>query len=569
MNTLHPDYCNLLQANNELLLVNESLLAENQRVIKAFNSLQNQYNELLTLNSQQKSESALAKNLDCNTDITNNNGIIDDFKKTENRHRISEERYRRIMELTPTAIFVFRKNRVELLNQAAIVLSGATSADQILGKSIFELFLPMGSSETENQISKFFVNNLPSFTTVEIVRLDGSIRKVEASAVPVLDDEGFSVLISLHDITEQIIIQESLHESEERFRNLFQLNQAIMMLINPDTGGILDANQAAAKFYDYSREQLQKMYFHNISQLPFDKIFKILHESVLGQINSFIFPHKLANGQVRYMEAYISPIQIKGDSILFSVLYDITNRRVAEEQLKHRAEELSIANKELESYSYSVSHDLRGPLNSIIGFNNFLIEDYFNILDENGRTFLLRIRAGAIRMNELIDCLLKLSRISVQKMDLQEVNLSKIAETFFTELKASKPDRLVNIQIEKDMFAYGDKPLLELAITNLIRNAWKFTFKTDTASIIFASSVINSIKTYFICDNGAGFDMRYKESLFHPFQRLHSDEDFRGTGIGLATVDRVIKRHGGKIWAEGRVNKGATFFFILGDSIQG
>jgi two-component system sensor histidine kinase/response regulator len=224
---------------------------------------------------------------------------------------------------------------------------------------------------------------------------------------------------------------------------------------------------------------------------------------------------------------------------------------------------LETANKELESFSYSVSHDLRAPLRSIDGFSQALLEDYMDKLDDEGKDYLHRVRASTQRMAELIDDMLNLSRMTRSEMCLEQVNLSAIARTIAAELQRFEPHRRVQFVIAEEVVANGDSGLLKVALENLIGNAWKFTGKHLDARIEFGITSHNGNSAYFVRDNGSGFDMAYAGKLFGAFQRLHDAREFPGTGIGLATVQRVIHRHGGQVWAESEVGKGATFYFTL------
>ena len=233
------------------------------------------------------------------------------------------------------------------------------------------------------------------------------------------------------------------------------------------------------------------------------------------------------------------------------------------QDLQHRAAELEATNKELEAFSYSVSHDLRAPLRAIDGFSQALLEDYSGKLDAEGSDYLQRVRAASQRMAELIDDMLNLSRVTRGEMKRERVDLSALARTISTELRKAYPERQVDLVIAEGLTATGDARLLRLALENLFRNAWKFTGRKPKARIEFGANQNNGKSAYFICDNGAGFDMAYADKLFGAFQRLHAATEFKGTGIGLATVQRVIHRHGGRVWAEGKVEQGATFYFTL------
>ncbi len=250
---------------------------------------------------------------------------------------------------------------------------------------------------------------------------------------------------------------------------------------------------------------------------------------------------------------------------------DITERKRAEEEVKllneslrQRTLELEAINRELEAFSYSVSHDLRAPLRSMAGFSHALVEDYSDKLDERGKDFLRRIQASSHLMAQLIDDLLGLSRVTRSEIRWETVNISKLAQTVADDLKRNEPERQVEVNIAPGLQCYGDGYLLRLVFDNLIGNAWKFTGKRSSAKIEFGARQENGQTVYFVRDNGAGFDMAYADKLFKPFQRLHTSSQFVGSGIGLATVQRIINRLGGRVWAESEVDRGATFYFTLG-----
>jgi len=235
--------------------------------------------------------------------------------------------------------------------------------------------------------------------------------------------------------------------------------------------------------------------------------------------------------------------------------------RVVLESIRKAKEAADAANRELAAFSYSVSHDLRAPLRALDGFSQALIEDYYDILDEEGHGYLNRIRAASQRMALLIDDLLKLSRLTRGELNLGPVDLSALARAIAAELQKTEPTRKVDFRITEGLNVTADPNLLKIVLENLLGNAWKFTGRKEDAVIELGSG---TAQTYFVRDNGAGFDMTYEDKLFGVFQRLHSDKDFSGSGIGLSIVQRIILRHGGKVWAEGEIGKGAIFYFTLG-----
>ena len=243
---------------------------------------------------------------------------------------------------------------------------------------------------------------------------------------------------------------------------------------------------------------------------------------------------------------------------------DIGARKQAQHLLQRRSEELAAANRELEAFAYSVSHDLRAPLRAIDGFSQALLEDYGGRLDETGRDYLRRVRAAAQRMAALIDDLLELSRVSRSQLQPEVVDLSRMAREIMAALQERQPERRVAIVIQPGLKARGDPGLLRTAMENLLGNAWKYTGRTAEARIEVGSESTQTGTVFHVRDNGAGFDMRYAAKLFSAFQRLHHPSEFEGTGVGLATVQRIIHRHGGRIWAQSSPGQGATFLFTLG-----
>jgi PAS domain S-box-containing protein len=276
-------------------------------------------------------------------------------------------------------------------------------------------------------------------------------------------------------------------------------------------------------------------------------------------------PHLSGDFLVSTTPIYNDEGQLVGST---HVARDITELKKAEEALKKRTQELENFNRELESFSYTVSHDLRAPLRSMDGFSQALLEDYAGKLDKQGKEWLTKIRASSQNMAQLIDDILGLSRMVRAELRIQRVNLSDLAESVAGEIRATHPERPVDFKIMPGLESYGDINLLRIALTYLLDNAFKFTARCRNAKIEFGIKLIDGNRFYFVKDNGAGFEMSYADKLFKAFQRLHNSEEFPGTGIGLATVQRIIHRHGGKIMAEGQVGKGATFYFSLSEEIN-
>jgi PAS domain S-box-containing protein len=253
---------------------------------------------------------------------------------------------------------------------------------------------------------------------------------------------------------------------------------------------------------------------------------------------------------------------------LTAIIRDITDRRRRDEQLRAMNAQLEVTNQELETFSYSVSHDLRAPVRAIDGFSAILEQDYSEKLDNRGRDCLRRVRAATQRMFTIIDALLVLSRVTREEMRRDVIDLSALARSVATELQRTDPERKVEFIIAPGIIGVGDASLVRVALENLIGNAWKFTGRQETARIEFGAIDKKGTTVYFVRDNGAGFDMAYADKLFGAFQRLHTAEEFPGTGIGLPTVQRIVRRHGGMVWGEADVDKGAMFSFTLAPPIQ-
>ncbi len=264
-------------------------------------------------------------------------------------------------------------------------------------------------------------------------------------------------------------------------------------------------------------------------------------------------------------------VALQHAELMIELRAEVNERKQAEQSvqdlnrgLQQAVVGLTAVNRELESFSYSVSHDLRAPLRSIDGFSQALLEDCSDRLDVSGQDYLNRIRNATQRMGHLIDDLLNLSQVTRSEMHLEDVNLSNIAGNIGMELQRDEPERQVEFQIQPGLKTYGDAHLLQILLTNLLTNAWKFTSKRSQGHIEFGMmATAGDIPVYFVRDDGAGFDMAFVSKLFGPFQRLHRITEFPGNGIGLATVQRIVHRHGGKVWAEGVLEQGATFYFTL------
>jgi len=381
-----------------------------------------------------------------------------------------------------------------------------------------------------------------------------------------------------HELDERRQAVTALRESEARYRGIVEDQTEMICRFLPD-GTITYANESFCRSLFIEREVILKM--NMLSQITPDnrnqveenlKSLTIENPTI---IDEYLVVHP--NGVISW-EQWTDRVffdDLGNIKEFQSVGQDITERKQAEveiyrlnEELEKRVIErtaqLEAANRELEAFSYSVSHDLRAPLRTIDGFSLALLEDFSDVLDEDGKKYIQRVRGASSRMGQLINDLLKLSRTTRGMMDHQTVDLSAIAAQISAELESSQPDRVVDFSVQKDLNVYGDERLLRVVLENLLGNAWKFTSKKKNVIITFGQKKVNGLDAFFIRDNGAGFDMTYADGLFGAFKRLHSEDEFDGNGIGLATVQRIVHLHRGRVWAEGEVGRGATFYFTLG-----
>jgi PAS domain S-box-containing protein len=373
------------------------------------------------------------------------------------------------------------------------------------------------------------------------------------------------------EIVERKQIEKALKEEELRYRALFEQSPEGILLIDPETALPIEFNETALRQLGYSHNEFAQMRVSDYEAIEKPEDTKAHIEKILREgRDDFETKHRTKNGEIKNVLVTVQMLDLYSKPVFHCIYRDITELKQAEiaiselnEMLQHRALELEAINKELEAFSYSVSHDLRAPLRSIDGFSKALLEDYHEKLEGEGRDYLQRIRKASQHMGQLIDDLLNLSRVARNEMHQDLVDLSEMVKEIASDLQEARADRIVKFIIEDGVMVKGDSRLLRIFLENLIGNAWKFTEKNPDAVIQFGSLQYDGKTLYFIRDNGAGFDMTYANKLFGAFQRLHTQAEFPGTGIGLAIVYRIIQRHGGKVWAEGEPGKGATFYFTL------
>jgi two-component system CheB/CheR fusion protein len=390
-----------------------------------------------------------------------------------------------------------------------------------------------------------------------------------------IDNRIDGAIVTLEDINDLKQGMLRVREARDYAEAIVETVREPLVVLSKDLR-VVTANQAYYKNFAVTPEVIENKYFYDLQNGLWNiPVLRELLADLLAKssiLNDFEVVYEAAGVGRRHLlvnARTVTSISSEASLILLAI-EDVTSRRLNEEHILKLGEdlvvknlELKLANKELETFVTSVSHDLKAPLRSITGFSKALYEDNFDKLNDQGKDHLNRVIAGADKMERIIHALLQLSRISHDELLKREADMSQIAAAVTSELRAAQPDRKVELDIKEGLIAQADPRLLEIALTNLLGNAWKFTSKTENVRIEFGAFEQDGKTVYFVKDNGAGFDQSFSDKLFLPFQRLHSEREFDGTGVGLAIVERVVHRHGGKIWAEGKTNEGAAFFFTL------
>lgn len=411
-------------------------------------------------------------------------------------------------------------------------------------------------------------------------RRDGSVYPCEARLQLSVSESPPVFLAIVQDLSERHRAAESLRQSEKRFHATFE--QAAVGIAHVALNGrYLEVNRRLCDILGYSSQTittLRHVELTHVDDLELDS--EQIPALMRGEIQTFASEKRYRKADGDYVWVRVTVSLAFGDrgepDYFIFVVEDISERKRFEKQVRllneqleqrvlERTGELSAVNRELEAFSYSVSHDLRAPLRSIDGFSQALVEDYGDKLDVAGKTLLERVRSASQRMAQLIDDLLNLSRITRAEMNRSDVDLSALVREEVAQARSRHPDLNAEFVIEPGIHVHGDRGLLRIAICNLLGNAIKFTGKVAHPRIEFGSTEVEGGRAMYIRDNGAGFDMAYASKLFGAFQRLHSATEFEGTGIGLVTVQRIIHRHGGRVWADGAIDQGATFYFKLPD----
>lgn len=496
--------------------------------------------------------------------------------------RASEERYRRLVELAPDGVFVQRDGIIQFANQASLRILGAPSDAELVGRSFIDHvdgpFRAQEEAQFRTLAEKGSAGSLPPHH-LRLRRLDGGTIEVEASAVNVELEYRPAVLYMVRDVTDRIAANRALMESQSRYRDVVESVNEVIFQTDAKTRFTF-VNQAWTHITGFRVEDSVGRSLVDFLHPDDRPRARTALEQVLSGSRGDSHTElriRTRDGQIRWIEAAVRPARggISGPAGLSGSLDDISTRKIAELTLKNlnqelearvrlRTAELENSNRELEAFSYSVSHDLRAPLRAIDGFAHIIEEDYAERIDPAGRAYLARVRTATHRMAALIDDLIELARLTRQPLRREYVDMSELVAQIVDELRSEAPEREVDLQITQGLAANADRALLRVVLENLLRNAWKFTANAPRPQVSVTAERVDGKLTYCIGDNGVGFDMAFANKLFRPFHRLHGSSEFAGSGIGLATVQRIIQRHGGAVWAESTPGEGARFFFTLG-----
>jgi PAS domain S-box-containing protein len=488
--------------------------------------------------------------------------------------RASELSYRRLFEAARDGILLLDVDtgRITDVNPFLVELLGF-SHDEMVGKTVGELspFKDVVSNQT--MLERLQKDGYVRYENLPLETRDGHKKAVEFVSNVYQAGDKKVIQCNVRDITERKQVEADL------IRLGAIVDSSDDAIIGKDLNSIVTSwNKGAENIFGYTaREMVGTSIMRLIPAGRKDEESRALASIKRGKsVAHFETLRQASDGRLINVSITVSAIKDASGEIIgvSKVAHDISDRKAAEEKIRQlnveleqrvveRTAELEVANKELEAFSYSISHDLRAPLRAVNGFAEIVLEDFGSQLPEKGLDYLKRIRNGGQRMGELIDDLLAFSQLSRQSVKRQTVNTVNLVQSVLDELKPQMDGRRIEIKTGELPACHGDTALLKQVWVNLISNAIKYTRGREPALIEIGCEHKNNENVYFVRDNGAGFDMQYANKLFGVFQRLHRADEFEGTGVGLAIVQRIIHRHGGRVWAEAKVNQGATFYFTI------
>ncbi len=475
---------------------------------------------------------------------------------------------------------------MEFISSGCLELTGYVAEDLVQNRilSYNDIILPEDQKGVWESVQKGVNSRTPYRLTYRIRTKSGEEKWVWEQGSGVFSESGDLLALEgfITDISDAKRYELRLLESERRLSTLMSnLPGMAYRCLNDENWTMEFVSSGCEELTGYTPDEIignSAVAYNDLIAADDRGMVHSYIKKALDEHNPFRLEYRIiaASGDLKWVWEQGRGIYNERREVLSieGFITDITERKNIESELQEyrdhlesevrkRTHELTAANRELESFAYSVSHDLRAPLRAIDGFSRAILEDYMDKLNEEGKDFLKRIRGASQKMASLIDDMLKLSRLTRDEMEYHPVNMSDAAEKIINELRENEPLRVVEFINTPGITINGDPRLINAALENLLGNAWKFTSARPDGRIEFGLNTLNGETVYYIKDNGAGFDMTYADKLFGAFQRLHTTAEFPGTGIGLAIVQRVINRHGGRIWAESTVNIGSTFYFTL------
>jgi PAS domain S-box-containing protein len=502
---------------------------------------------------------------------------ITERKQAEEALQESEERFRSTFNQVAVGIgHVAPDGRWLRINQKYCDIVGYTE-EELKALTIEDITHPDDKEASLKNFRLLLEGKLDNYSLEKrYIRKDGSTLWVNLTASMVTDAAGnqrFAVGV-VEDITARKRTEAALQKSEKKFSKIFHSAPALIGISTLVEGRIIDINETGLRTLGYQPEEMigRTLLELGILENPaeHDMVERMLLKQGPVRNHEINFRGKTGERFTGLLSAEL--IDMNGERYILAMVRDITLRKRAVEQIEKlnadlatRAAELEFANVELEAFNYTVAHDLRKPLTVINGYCQAIMALCGDRFDDKCRGYLQEAYEGTLHMNRLIDALLDFSRLAHCEIKPESVDLSAMAGEIAAGLRLADPDRRVSFVIAEGVSAEGDPALLRMILENLLGNAWKYTAKRQVARIEFGMTEVDGKQACFVRDNGTGFDMGYAEKLFTPFQRLPGTDEFKGHGIGLATVERIIRRHGGRVWAEGEPGKGATFYFTLSE----
>lgn len=500
--------------------------------------------------------------------------VITERKQAEIELRESETRFHRTLDSMLEGCQIIGHDWRYLYVNDSVAKHGRRAREDLLGRTMMEAFPGIDATPLFESLRQCMLQRTPIRIENRFEYADGTASWFDLSIQP--SPEGIFVLSI--DITDRKHAEAALRQSERRFAKAFHANPAAMSITRLRDGCFLDANASYQRLLGYRRDELigrsgvELNIYASAEQRA--ELVRALRQAGSLRANELTLRGK--EGQLREVLFSLELIELDDEPCVLAIAYDITDRKRAEAEVRRlneelearvveRTAELAAANKELEAFSYSVSHDLRAPLRAIDGFTGILLEDYAADLGDEARRYLGLVRGSAQQMGRLIDDLLAFSRLGRQPLARRPVEPAQLVRACLEELRAEQAGRQVVVSVGALPICSADPALLKQVWINLIANALKYTRSREVAWVEIGSRTEASETVYFVKDNGVGFDMRYSAKLFGVFQRLHREDEYEGTGVGLAIARRIVQRHGGRIWAAAEVDRGATLSFTLGE----